>query len=197
MSQTIIEQQPLFDTLHVGQDVIFTVSNSSIVSAFTRVKFQAEVHISSDLPPNTALNTDVVGIFKTNPNNAGVGMFDFRPIIENFVKADNLAREGSEYKLTPNTADTNVPIHLIDKYSGNLNTMRYLVIQFKTEYFDGTNLVSEFAVNSELYKFINGYLKYTDELTLTGNNFGYNLENFEFNVINKTDKKVGTPSKLQ
>ena len=64
MSQTIIEQQPLFDTLPVGQDVIFTVSNSSIVSAFTRVKFQAEVHISSDLPPNTALNTDVVGIIQ-------------------------------------------------------------------------------------------------------------------------------------
>ena len=192
MSQTIIEQQPLFDTLPVGQDVIFTVSNSSIVSAFTRVKFQAEVHISSDLPPNTALNTDVVGIFKTNPNNAGVGMFDFRPIIENFVKADNLAREGSEYKLTPNTADTNVPIHLIDKYSGNLNTMRYLVIQFKTEYFDGTNLVSEFAVNSDLYKLINGYLKYTDELTLTGNNFGYNLENFEFNLTNPLERKFLT-----
>ena len=159
MSQTIIEQQPLFDTLPVGQDVIFTVSNSSIVSAFTRVKFQAEVHISSDLIPNPSVNTDVVGIFKTNPNNAGVGMFDFRPIIENFVKADNLAREGSEYKTTPNTADTNVPMHLIDKYSGNLNTMRYLVIQFKTEYFDGTNLVSEFAVNSDIYKLINGYLK--------------------------------------
>ena len=191
MSQTIIEQSPLFDKLPVGQDVIFTVSNNSIVSDpnFSRVKFQAEVHISSDLPPNTSLNTDVVGRFKTNPNNAGVGMFDLRPIIESFVKADNLAREGSAYKETVNTAGTNVPMHLIDKYSGNQNTMRYLAIQFKTEYFDGTNIVSGFAENSIPYKLINGYLKYTDGLTLTGNNFGYNLENFQFNVTNPSDRK--------
>jgi len=194
MSQTIIEQQPLFDTLPVGQDVIFTVSNVGIITnpLFSRFKFTAEVHISSDLPPNTALNTDVVGIFKTNPNNAGVGMFDFRPIIESFVKTDNLAREGSAYKEVVNTADTNVPMHLIDKYSGNLNTMRYLVIQFKTEYYNGTDLVAEFAVNSDLYKLINGYLKYTDGLTLIGNNFGYDLENFKFNVINPLDRKFLT-----
>ena len=192
MSQTIIEQQPLFDTLPVGQDVIFTVSNTAIVSQFTRVKFQAEVHISSDSIPNPSVNTDVVGIFKTNPNNAGVGMFDFRPIIESFVKADNLARDGSAYKEVVNTADTNVPMHLIDKYSGNLNTMRYLVIQFKTEYYNGTNLVAEFAVNSGTFKLINGYLKYTDALTLTGNNFGYDLENFKFNVINPLDRKFLT-----
>jgi len=182
MSQTIIEQQPLFDTLPVGQDVIFTVSNTAIVSQFTRVKFQAEVHISSDSIPNPSVNTDVVGIFKTNPNNAGVGMFDFRPIIESFVKADNLARDGSAYKEVVNTADTNVPMHLIDKYSGNLNTMRYLVIQFKTEYYNGTDLVAEFAVNSGTFKLINGYLKYTDALSLTGNNFGYDLENFDFKI---------------
>jgi len=194
MSQTIIEQQPLFDTLPVGQDVIFTVSNVSVITnpAFSRFKFQAEVHISNNEPPNTAVNTDVVGIFKTIPNNAGVGMFDFRAIIENFVKADNLAREGSAYKEVVNTANSTVPMHLIDKYSGNLNTMRYLVIQFKTEYFDGTNIVTESAANSGTFKLMNGYLKYTDGLTLIGNNFGYNLENFEFNVINKTDKKFLT-----
>tara|TARA_R110000803_G_scaffold408_1_gene1410 strand:+ start:28 stop:1428 length:1401 start_codon:yes stop_codon:yes gene_type:complete len=197
MSQTIIEQSPLFDKLPVGQDVIFTVSNNSIVSDpnFSRVKFQAEVHISSDLIPNPSVNTDVVGIFKTNPNNAGVGMFDLRPIIESFVKADNLAREGSAYKEAVNTADTNVPMHLIDKYSGNLNTMRYLAIQFKTEYFDGTNIVSVgTAVNSIPYKLINGYLKYTDGLTLTGNNFGYDLLNFNFELGEQRNFLTNAPS---
>jgi hypothetical protein len=51
MSATLIEQHPLYDTLPVGQDVIFTVSNTSVVSSFTNVKFIAEVHISSDSPP--------------------------------------------------------------------------------------------------------------------------------------------------
>ena len=79
---TIIEQRPLHDIFPVGQDVIFTVSDTAIVPNFTKVKFIAEVHISSGMPPVLATNNDLVGTFKTTPNNAGVGMFDFRPIIE-------------------------------------------------------------------------------------------------------------------
>ena len=184
---TLIEQHPLYDTLPVGQDVIFTVSNTSVVSSYTNVKFIAEVHISSTFAPNLSTNTDVVGTFKTTPNNAGVGMFDFRPIIESFVNADNLARQGSAYKLVVNTSDTNVPLHLIDKFSGNVNSMRYLAIQFKVEYIDAAgSLVSTGAVNSEDYQLLNGYLKYTDVLDLVVNDFGYNLNSFNLNGSSKS-----------
>ncbi len=63
---TLIEQQPLsnpgtFDkVLPVGQEIIYTVSNSSVVSSFTRVKFIAEVHISSSIFPNP--NTTIINI---------------------------------------------------------------------------------------------------------------------------------------
>ena len=178
---TLIEQHPLYDTLPVGQDVIFTVSNTSVVSSFTNVKFIAEVHISSGSPPNPSTSTDIVGTFKTTPNNAGVGMFDFRPIIESFVNSDNLARKTSAYKLVVNTEGTNVPIHLIDKFSGNSNAMRYLFIRFQIEYIDSGALVTTGIKDSDLYNIFNGYLKYTDVLDLAntpftqniGNNFGY------------------------
>jgi hypothetical protein len=179
---TLIQQHPLYDTLPVGQDVIFTVSNTSVVSSFTNVKFVAVVHISSGNPPNPNTTTDIVGTFKTTPNNTGVGMFDFRPIIESFVNADNLARKDSAYKLTVNTEGTNVPIHLIDKFSGNLNTMRYLFIRFQIEYIDAAgDLITTDIKDSDLYNIFNGYLKYTDVLDLAdtpytqsiGNNFGY------------------------
>ena len=179
---TLIQQHPLYDTLPVGQDVIFTVSNTSVVSSFTNVKFVAVVHISNSAPPNPSTTTDIVGTFKTTPNNTGVGMFDFRPIIESFVNADNLARKDSAYKLTVNTEGTNVPIHLIDKFSGNLNTMRYLFIRFQIEYIDAAgDLITTDIKDSDLYNIFNGYLKYTDVLDLAdtpytqsiGNNFGY------------------------
>ena len=178
---TLIVQQPLYDNFVVGQDVIFSVSNTPIVSGFTGVKIIAEVFISNQYSPNPSVNTDLVGTFKTTPNNAGVGMFDFRPIIESFVSADNIARQGSAYKLSVNTADTNVPIHLIDRYSGNKNIIRYLAVKFKTQYvnssgeivLDGTTDVTS------AFRVINGYLKYTDGLQLSGVNFGYNLVNFE------------------
>jgi len=179
---TIIEQQPLsnpgtFDkVLPVGQEIIYTVSNSSVVSSFTRVKFIAEVHISNSTPPNPNTTNDLVGTFKTTPNNAGVGMFDFRPIIESFVNADNLAREGSAYKGTTNTSDSNVPMHLIDKYSGNINTMRWFSVKFMVEYIDASgNLVTNSEVIAGMCVIFNGYLKYTDELLLSGVNFGYDL----------------------
>jgi len=179
---TLIEQQPLsnpgtFDkVLPVGQEIIYTVSNSSVVSSFTNVKFIAEVRISSGIPPNPATSDDLVGTFKTTPNNAGVGMFDFRPIIESFVKADNLARKGSAYKTVVNTSDTNVPMHLIDKYSGNINTMRWFNVKFMVEYVDASgNLVTNSEVIAGLSIIFNGYLKYTDELLLSGVNFGYDL----------------------
>lgn len=181
---TIIEQKPLYPQTPVGQDVIFTVSNNNIVSTQTRVKFQAEVHISNTFAPNTAVADDVVGYFKTTPNNAGVGIFNLRSVVENYVSADNMATVNSSYKGTTTNDDNRHPIHLIDKYSGNVNAIRYLVIQFKTEYFDTTTnaLVQVEAVNSDLYQIFNGYLSYADKLEISGADFGYNVGKFNLSA---------------
>jgi hypothetical protein len=113
-------------------------------------------------------------------------MFNFRPIIESFVSADNLARQGSAYKTVVNTASSNVPLHLIDKFSGNVNSMRYLFIRFKIEYINSAgNLVTTDIKDSDIYQLLNGYLKYTDELDLVGVDFGYNISNF--NLSSTTD----------
>jgi len=179
---TLIVQQPLanpgtFDrVLPVGQEIIYTVANPTVVSTFTNVKFVAEVHISSFAPPNPNTTNDLVGTFKTSPNNAGAGMFDFRPIIESFVNADNTARKGSAYKSVLNGGNSSTPIHLIDKYSGNINTMRWCSIKFMVEYIDASgNLVTNSEVLAGMFIVFNGYLKHTDELLLSGVNFGYDL----------------------
>ena len=190
---TNIKQHPLFPFFPVGQDVIFTLSNNPIVTnvLYTRVKFVAEVHISDSTEVNLSNNNDVVGTFKTTPNNAARGMFNFRPIIENFVKTDNMALATSSYKTDVNT-DLRTPLHLIDKYSGNNNSFRYFGVQFSVEYFDNDvdsndydTLVRRDFKNSDIYNIFNGYLKYNDQLTLgaiSGVNFGYDT-----NIFNLTD----------
>ena len=55
-SNSTIEQQPLYPQLPVGQEIICVVSNSSLVANETKVKFCAEVHISSTTPPNLNLS---------------------------------------------------------------------------------------------------------------------------------------------
>ena len=196
-SNSIIEQEPLYVQLPVGQEIIFVVSNVSLVASQTKVKFGAEVHISDDTPPNPNNTTHLIGTFKTTPNNAGVGMFDFRNIVENYVSADNLASAGSSYKGNPVTQTNPRPLHLVDKYSLSENSTRYMLIRFYAEYL-GADVTRPTVVSradgtdadTRLFTLFNGYLKYTDILTMgantTASNFGYTLSTF--NLSSQTDK---------
>jgi hypothetical protein len=178
-----IEQNPLYTLNTVGQEVIFTASDTTVVGTYFNVKYIAEVHIGSDTI-NLATTTDLVGTFKTTPNNAAVGMFDFRPIIESFVSADNLAPDTSEFK---EVSYTNLPVHIIDKFSLNTNTVRYLKIRFKIEGSTTASGTVEPIVGEEedsvQYTLINGYLKRTDVINLYANNFGYNTSRFYLNPL--------------
>ena len=182
---TLIEQKPLYPQVPVGQEVIFVVSNNTIVAGFTNVRFIADVYISDTTPSAITTTTTPTATFKTTPNNAGVGIFDFKQVVENYVSADNMAANISSYKGTATTDETPHPLHLIDKYSRNKKAARWLSIQFKTQYTDANgNIVTPttlFTV-SDPYQLFNAYLKYSDILTMgtgaTANNFGFSLGNF-------------------
>ena len=51
-ANSVIEQKPLFQQLPVGQEVIYVVSNTTAVANELKVKFIANVHISSTTPAN-------------------------------------------------------------------------------------------------------------------------------------------------
>ena len=184
-----IEQHPAGMLQAVGQPIMFTVSNQPAVANETRVKFCAEVHVGTSIP-NTATSNDLKGIFKTTPNGAGVGMFDLRNVVENYVKADNLAADGSAYKLNTTSSTNRHPVHLIDEFSLSNNLGRYMVIQFFVEYLDTDptsadyNTVRKFGgtvQNSGVFFIFNGYLKHTDILNRSNVSpltYGYNLERF-------------------
>jgi hypothetical protein len=177
---TQIEQEPLYPQLPVGQEVIFVVSNSTIVAGFTNVRFIADVYISDTTPTSITTTSVPTATFKTTPNNAGVGIFDFRQVVENYVSADNMAYNFSEYKTVSTTDNTPHPIHIVDKYSRNKKTARWLNIEFKTQYTDanGDVQIDTPTVANDNYQLFNAYLKYTDELIISNNDFGFNLGNF-------------------
>jgi len=187
MANSIIEQEPKFKTLPVGQEIVFVVSNDTAVANETKVKFIAEVHIGTSIP-NPSTNTNKIATFKTTPNNAGVGIFDFKNIVENFVSSDNIGGVNSKYKDQVTSDTFTFPIHLVDKFSLCDNSFRYLVIQFKVEFLGAdtsqpniVSVASGTAANSDVFRLFNGYLKRTDVLTsdLNTNNFGFDLQDFE------------------
>jgi hypothetical protein len=183
MAASIIEQSPLLSIFNiltpVGQDLIFAVSNQTAVANETRVKFVAEVYIGTSIAAVSPTANTPIGTFKTTPNNAGVGMFDLRNVVENYVKADNMAANGSAYKTTTTSDSVRHPVHLIDKYSLNTNLGRYMLVRFSVEWLDATTaqIESTRANSSPLFIF-NGYVKHTDVLNKSGNNFGYDTTKF-------------------
>jgi hypothetical protein len=179
MAASIIEQTPFGFFVPVGQDLIFVVSNQTAVANETRVKFVAEVYIGTSIAAVSPTGNTPIGTFKTTPNNAGVGMFDLRNVVENYVKADNMAADGSAYKTTVTSGSVRHPVHLIDKYSLNTNLGRYMLVRFSVEWLNATTaqIESTRANSSPLFIF-NGYVKHTDVLNKSGNNFGYNATKF-------------------
>tara|TARA_R110000824_G_scaffold49227_2_gene138192 strand:+ start:1708 stop:3108 length:1401 start_codon:yes stop_codon:yes gene_type:complete len=176
-----IDQRPLYEILPIGQQIIFAVSENTIVATKYKVKFIAKVHVSTQgINPN---GTDtLIGTFKTTPNNEGVGIFDLRPILEAFVTPDyegSTIGDGSSYKRQKITH----PIHLIDKFAVSENNLRFFAIKFDIEYSEtDTGAVlspldqsSSEAVTSLEYTMFNGVLQYDDVLTLSGNDYGYYL----------------------
>ena len=172
MAVTVIKQKPKFPVVPVGFEAIFVVSNDQAVANFERVKFIADIHIGT-APPNLSTTTDLVGTFKTTPNAKGVGMFDVRNVIENYVTSDNLATDDASYKGQTTTDFETHPIHLIDKYSKIRNSVRFVAVQFSVEYLGATdnagnqddNVVRK-AVGTEKnsidYTMFNGYIKNND-----------------------------------
>jgi hypothetical protein len=188
MAVSIIEQSLIQGTsVPVGQELIFVVSNQTAVANETRVKFVAEVYIGTT-PPNPSADTPI-GTFKTTPNNAGVGMFDLRNVVENYVKADNMAFNQSKYKTTVTSATARHPIHLIDQYSLNTNAVKFMVVRFSVEYLVDNSVVidTNTRVNSIGNAISNGYIKHTDILNKVGNSFGYN-DSERFLLANSTNE---------
>ena len=194
----IIEQRPLYNTLPVGQDIIFTISDKVIVATKYKVKFIAQVYVANDSSNLFSLNS-LVATLKVTPNNAGVGIFSLQTILESYVSPQY---EGtnfdsvifSSFKGTAYSNDNPHPIHLIDKYSNNRNNTKYFSVGFNIQYFDTVDATSPttFAqpLQSEPYLSYNGVLDYDAVLKQTGNNYGFNLDVPKL-VLNDTYGELG------
>jgi len=172
-----IEQKPLLNHLPVGMQTIYTVSLSTLATYFN-VKFIAEVYISTVVTISFATVSSRIGIFKTTPNNAGVGIFDLQPILESYVSSQNTGFGESQYKTVDYSLDTPHPIHLIDKFCKNVEGIRSLAVRFKAEgstTATGPVLDLGLTTNGRQLYFFNGVLHQDNPLTYTSGNYGFNF----------------------
>ena len=204
-----IHQKPLYDLIHAGEKVIFTMKDLYSVTNYVKVKYIARVYVAklaSDLGSSGSLgSSSLVATLKTNPNSSGVGIFDLSPILDNYVTPDYEggpsfvnSYDYSSYK-TANYDVTPHAIHLIDKFAQSQNTTRYFVVVFNMEYATAlTNPVVETTnyKTSDIHLMFNGYLDNNDILKEESGNYGYHL-NWNRFILSISDAKFLTNAPLK
>ena len=179
----LIQQKPLYRLLAAEQDIIFVIKeDTTIVADKSKVKYVAYVNVMSDSAAPVQ-----IGVFKTTPNAAEVGIFDFSTILKNYVTPDFTGTDAggviSNFKGAAYSNTNYHSIHTVDKSALGVNSVKWFQIEFKIEY-EGAdaaypNFVAEDAsmsrdtFNHLLY---NGVVDETDVLQTSGNNFGYNID---------------------
>jgi len=192
-----IEQKPLYKTLAVGQDVIFTVADQNVIINNYQPKYTADVYVNEKISDLTLITSKVASL-KVTPNNAGVGIFSISPILESYV---NPQYEGtnfdntifSSYKTTGYSDTTPHPIHLIDKYSNNNNVAIYFTVVFNMEYYTDAALTifsTAKRVRAENYLAYNGVLQSDDIINQSGTDYGFNLNSTDL-VLNNFGTTLG------
>jgi len=212
-----IHQKPLYDLLPSGEKIIFTVKNLQAVTTYKKVKYIARVYVAkltSDLGTSSNLGaSSLVATLKTNPNSAGVGIFDLSPILDNYVSPDFEGGDGksdgtpdeSEYKQSPFSNERH-SIHTIDKYCANQNACKYFRVVFNMEYAGaaggGTTIqdpVGETSayVTSEEHLIFNGFLDDNDILKESGGDYGYHLSWNDWIMAGTSDQFLTNAPKKQ
>ena len=177
MAQVDIRQRPRFYVMPVGQEIMFTVGEDTVVANNERVRFFAEVHVGNSMI-NFAVPDQNIGSYTTVPNNKGGGMFDMRPVLEGFVSSDNKGStlfSGSTYKGT-SVAHS---IHLIDKISCSDNAIKWFGVMFTVDYQIPSTLIFSGRVGQQAsgkYLMFNGVVYNDEPLFLANGNYGYNLQ---------------------
>ena len=81
-----IEQKPKYQLISAQSPIIFTVFDGPTIATKVKVKYIADIRVSNQV---SGLGTSVAKV-KVSPNDTGRGIFDFSPIVHNFVSPDFL-----------------------------------------------------------------------------------------------------------
>jgi len=207
-----IHQKPLYDLLHSGEKIIYTVKDLQYVTNNVKVKYIARVYVAPKvqdlgLTSNLAANS-LIAVLKTNPNSAGVGIFDFGAILDNYVSPDfeggNANSDGSSAQFSSfksNTYDQQRhDIHLIDAFCANQNACRYVRIIFNMEgagSLQGEVIETQNHQTADELVIFNGYLQNTEILNEVSGNFGYNLSYHKYILNDDNDEFLTEAPKIQ
>jgi len=189
-----ITQKPKYNLLPAGEQILYTVYDANALTNY-KVKYIASLYVYEDTG-----NITLEATLKATPNAAGVGIFDFSPILSSYVSPDYeggkvRVNTGTNYSQANNTP-FNVQyhdIHRIDEFATAKNSIKWYSVIFTMEGSAsqvGTISSIGGTTSTSPILFYNGVLYDTDILNKgTGTaDIGYNLGYAGFILNGDTDK---------
>ena len=199
----VIEQKPKYRLIPAASNIIYTMYDAVTINPTNnkfKIKYTAEVYVSKQTS-NIVSSANRVGVLKVTPNGEGYGIFDFSPLLQNYVSAEYTGgtvhntnnNNMSSYNATQYSETTPHSIHQIDKFSTNRNCVRFVAVRFNIEAADSATgtVTKQYNANTiaDTILIYNGVLYDTDILNLdSSGNFGFNLDYQGFIMNGNTDK---------
>lgn len=199
----VIEQKPRYRLIPAASNIIYTLFDAVTINPQNnkfKIKYTAEVYLSNKTS-NIVSSENRIGVLKVTPNGEGYGIFDFSPLLQNYVSAEYTGGtvhntnniNQSKYNGVQYSETTPHTIHQIDKFSTNRNVARFVAIRFNIEASDSaTGTVTKQHNSNTIADTIiiyNGVLYDTDILNLNSSgDFGYNLSYYGCIMNDNTDK---------
>lgn len=172
----VIEQKPNSTAIPIGQDVIFSVSDSTALASHLNVRFYCDVMYSST---TEALQSKIVTL-KTTPNASGSGIFDLRRALESELSADyTLDSDNNNAKFKGQANVVDAPIHHIQELSTSKNMSGNFTCNFYTKGSLTANspvLTVGSIVATDSFFIYNGQPDSNDKLSSTSGEYHYDLD---------------------
>lgn len=183
-----IEQEPHSSVMPVGQDVIFSVSDSTVLASHVNVRFFCDIYFSGSAPSSATK----ISTLKTTPNAAGSGIFDLRRTLEAGLSPDYMAdRSNAAVSFQGSTTFEEAPIHYIAEYSRSSNTSGVFYCNFYVKGSatpsDPVSVVGSLVASDKFYIF-NCVPDFSDKLFNTAGNYHYDMNDLELYQNSTTSK---------
>ena len=184
----VINQKPSQRVLPVGQEILFSIIDSTTLVSHYNIRYFCDVYISE----STKNDAVKVATLKTTPNAAGVGIFDVRRTVESELSPDYFLDVKMSQVLVKGTSGVEgAPIHHATKYSKAIDSTRQFYCKFYTKGtlgIGGASNVVGSSLDSDTHLVFNGYPDSNDRLFNTAGDYGYSMTDMNLYMENNTGR---------
>ena len=178
-----INQVPARQEVPLGQKILFSVSDTTVVASHYNVRYYCDIYFSYEVV-GTAYK---ISTLKTTPNSSGYGIFDLHSSLESMIKSPNVIDDTNANVLfLGSNGIVGAPVHYVEKTTNFKESTGLFYCKFYVKGSDTPSAASNTIgadVTSSTYTAHNIYPDANDVMYNDGGNYYFDYD--ELNILPK------------